>query len=459
MGNASSVPDDVLAKAAAWVNYGGDVSNRKKFLNVRATSRRGRDVVQHAVAAKQVYFLGYLQFRPEPYVVGPGRPVRLARTRAWPRETRSTPRHIEMMARVFGPGCTSLRTCGISPRTIEALQGFAAATRGALRKLCLYESGVTPATMVQICRHAPKLTSLKAAICHQIPEAEILTISALCPLLRKFEFKSQWPDSSPMERWAMHFPLLEDLILRSDATNRYRIGHEGSPSTALYRPTLLAGIAATARANTAATRLDLHTCHITRDVIDAIVGTPLGNRITALTEWEPDVEGNIEPDAILAAARGFPRLRELTIPKGSTMGGPGFYKTLMSVANLRELSIFSDDSTTDACITEVCAHSRLESLDLGELEGLTRGFVDGILAGTAARTLYRLVVSHCAEYGEVALRAADVLRLVRGCSELKYFDWHCAAELSSYAELRPETCAEISGLMKSRGGAFDRSDF
>ena len=176
-----------------------------------------------------------------------------------------------------------------------------------------------------------------------------------------------------------------------------------------------------------------------------------------------DVEGNIEPDAILAAARGFPRLRELTIPKGSTMGGPGFYKTLMSVANLRELSISGDDSTTDACVAAICAHSRLESLDLGELEGLTRGFVDGILAGTAARTLYRLVVSHCAEFDEfdegVALRAADVLRLVRGCPELKYFDWHCAAELSSYAELRPETCVEISGLMKSRGGAFDRSDY
>ena len=450
MGNASSVPDDVLAKAAAYVSSEyiqeyWHVSNRKQFLNVRATSRRGRDVVRHAVAAKQVYFLGYLQFHPAPAV--PGNDLTLA----WPRETRSTHRHIEMMARVFGPGCTSLRTCGSSPRTIEALQGFAAATRGSLKALSLYESGVTPAVMVEMCRHAPKLRSLKGPMCHRIPEAEILTISALCPLLRQFEFKSQWPDSSPMERWAMHFPLLEDLKLRSDATDRY--------STALYRPTLLAGIAATARANTAATRLDLHTCHITRDVIDAIVGTPLGNRITALTEWEPDVEGNIEPDAILAAARGFPQLQELTIPKGSTMGGPGFYKTLMSVANLRELSIFSDDSTTDACITEVCAHSRLESLDLGELERLTCFFVNGILVGTAARTLYRLVVSHCAEYGEVALRAADVLRLVRGCPELKYFDWHCAAELSSYAELRPETCAEISGLMKSRGGAFDRNDY
>ena len=454
MGNASSVPDDVLAKAAALVNYGGNVTNRQKFLNVRATSRRGRDVVRHAVAAKQVYFLGYLRFHPEPAV--PGNDLTLA----WPRETRSTHRHIEMMARVFGPGCTSLRACGRSPRTIEALQGFAAATRGALTELCLYESGVTPAVMVEMCRHAPKLRSLKGPMCHRIPEAEILFISAWCPLLKKLVFQSQWPDSSPMERWAMHFPLLEDLTLRSDATDRYQIGHDWNPSTALYRPTLLAGIAATARANTAATRLDLHTCHITRDVIDAIVGTPLGNRITALTEWEPDVEGNIEPDAILAAARGFPRLRELTIPKGSTMGGPGFYKTLMSVANLRELSISGDDSTTDACITEVCAHSRLESLDLVELEDLTRGFVDGILAGTAARTLYRLVVSHCAEFGEgIALRAADVLRLVRGCPELKYFDWHCAAELSSYAELRPETCAEISGLMKSRGGAFDRSDY
>jgi hypothetical protein len=456
MGNASSVPDDVLAKAAAYVSSEyiqeyWHVSNRKQFLNVRATSRRGRDVVQHAVAAKQVYFLGYLQFHPVPHVPGAS---------AWPRETRSTHRHIEMMARVFGPGCTSLRTCGISPRRIEALQGFAAATRGSLKALSLYASNVTPAIMVQICRHAPKLTSLKAAICHQIPEAEILTISALCPLLRQFEFKSQWPDSSPMERWAMHFPLLTDLTLRSDATDRYQIGHEWNPSTALYRPTLLAGIAATARANTAATRLDLHTCHITRDVIDAIVGTPLGNRITALTEWEPDVEGNIEPDAILAAARGFPQLQELTIPKGSTMGGPGFYKTLMSVANLRELSIFSDDSTTDACITEVCAHSRLESLDLGELERLTCFFVNGILVGTAARTLYRLVVTNTAEFGEgVALRAADVLRLVRGCPELKYFDWHCAVELSSYAELRPETCAEISGLMKSRGGAYERNDY
>ena len=66
---------------------------------------------------------------------------------------------------------------------------------------------------------------------------------------------------------------------------------------------------------TNASKLRFDSCHITRDVIDAIVGTPLGDRIETLGEVDKGNEAKLEPEALLAAARGFPRLAELHIPK------------------------------------------------------------------------------------------------------------------------------------------------
>ena len=97
-----------------------------------------------------------------------------------------------------------------------------------------------------------------------------------------------------------------------------------------YVPTRLDAISAVAR-STNATELDIGGAHILPELIDALVGTPFGDRIERFGNIDPewsDFDTNLEPEAVLVAARGFPRLQSLTIPQGSTMGGPDFYAKL-----------------------------------------------------------------------------------------------------------------------------------
>ena len=199
--------------------------------------------------------------------------------------------------------------------------------------------------------------------------------------------------------------------------------------------------------------LDLDACHITADVIEAIVGTPLGDRIRMLgfSDYTPQDETYIEPAAFLAAARGFPKLEEMHIPKGSTMGGPGFYVDLSRATTILTTLEISDVDTTDACVASACAHLRLTELALTKCGALTRSVVESITSGQAAGTLTDLRIKHCAEGpAPNPLRAVDVLRLVTGCPNVERFSWHCHRERHEYAELDEGPCKAIVELLAAR---------
>ena len=173
----------------------------------------------------------------------------------------------------------------------------------------------------------------------------------------------------------------------------------------------------------------------------------LGDRIHSLGFIEPDDDTAyprgtiIEPDAFLAAAHGFPKLKNLCVPMGSSTAGPGFYVDL-SRATSRIINLeICDVDTTDACvIATACAHLRLVRLTLCLLD-LTSSIVEGISAGRSARTLKGLCIRDSAIETDSPLRAADMLRLLQGCPNLYDLTWYIGeAHQSARAELDDAPC-------------------
>ena len=364
----------------------------------------------------------------------------------------STHRHIEAMGRVFGAGFNYLSVYKGPPERIAALETFVGCTVGGLRTLELGSVPVSIEVLVRMCHASPKLVRLEAPHNEPTPYSVISDIAVACPDLADVEFSTLGRDLgeySPAETWAGLFPRLRRLSL-------FGRGEMGG-----YRPTRLDAIRQTALV-TNAVELDVNECHITSDVIDAIAGTPFGDRIKALGICDHHdesiggwIEAQLEPDAMLAAARGFPNLEKLFIPQGSNYDGefgPQFFADFGRAATrLRSLRIASRG--TDECIAAACAHARLEYLQLENLQ-LTSGMVNAILAGQAAATLEDLYIDNCAEE---SLRAVDMLRLVTGCPRLKDLRWVIHVGTSEtpdrdavIADLG--TCRSIEQLLKSRGG-------
>ena len=272
----------------------------------------------------------------------------------------------------------------------------------------------------------------------------ILAVSVACPLLKTVRFSRLGRDTgeySPVETWARLFPQLQEFNLHG---GRW-VGYQPTRIDAIHECAL----------GSKAHFLHLDACHITADVIEAIVGTPLGDRIRMLgfSDYTPQDETYIEPAAFLAAARGFPKLEDIHIPEGSTMGGPAFYVDLSRATPILHTLEILDINTTDACVAAACRHLRLTHLALRGCGDLTSSVVESITGGQAAGTLTMLVIKHCAEgpaTGSIALRAIDVLRLVTGCPNVNYISWHCHRELHEYAELDEGPCKAIVELLAGR---------
>ena len=303
-------------------------------------------------------------------------------------------------------------------------------------QLILSHSHVSPEMLLRMCRASPKLRTLYGPKNVYMPDTTIAAISATCPELISVSLSQVGKNYSPAETWAHHFPRLGGLKLSRDGS--------------LYLPTQLDAIRNAALTCRHATGLEIDGCYITAAVIDAIVGTPVGDRLSALDDID-DEATNIEPAAFLAAARGFPELDFLVIPSGSRMGGPHFYIDLSrTTARITSLEIH-DFGTTDACIAAACSHLHLEWLELHELDLLTSSIVDGITRSQSTATLSHLKIAYCAQLPERSpLRAADMLRLVRGCPELDTLDWRCNNAFIDYAQLDRGTCQAIIDLLKSR---------
>ncbi len=394
MGTTSSLPEEVLTTKVAKYSF----ERRKEFLALRATSKSGLALAQRALSdgcvrgARDVHFSGEFT------------------NGEWPPEMQASARQVEAMGRVFGAGCIRLSAYGRSPERIAALDAFVRRTNGGLRTLNLYGTCVTAETLLRICRASPKLTTLQCPSSLAIPDTTVISISAACPDLNEVSFSHI--GHSPAETYEHHFPRLNHVNLLFDGGSRP------------YRPTLIDVIRETALTCRHARYLGLDGCHVTADVIEAIVGTPLGDSLPHLGEMDDDTV--LEPDAILAAARGFPEFCELRIPLDSTMPGPGFYIDLSrTTARITRLHL-QDRTTTDACIAAACSHLRLEYLELEYLGLLTSGIVDGITRSRSAATLSSLTIEYSAadppEPGS-PLRAEDVLRLLQGCPKLTCLTW------------------------------------
>ncbi len=414
MGVAASAPDDVLDRAAGWLK-------KEDVLLLRALSPRGRDVAGRAIA-KSIPDVCEANFPPTYSGLGP-----------W--ETRTPARAITTMGQVFGAGCTELQAAGVSSQTLAALQSFVRTTRGGLLVLSLWDARVSSDLLVQMCRFAPNLVKLVGPAYVDTTSDAIQQISGLCPKLQRVSFATSWTSFGPAEAWERYFPNLRVLSL-GKRVNR-------------YRPTALHAITEAAR-TTSAVDINIDGCHIFPDVVEAIVGTPLGDRITTFGCGRTAFITQVRPEAFLAAARGFPRLTEIGIPQDSPLPAPSWFADLARIRSLTSL-IIATENTTNAHVVAAFAHNQLESLELLELPHLTAGLGDAVAGTQSAAVLRELEIEECDQF-----RAADLLSLARACPKLTKLEWwrpDCAYEWDSDEEEENEDL--IDELIVGRGGEFD----
>ena len=432
MGTTSSLPEEVVITNVGAFSF----RKTKDFLSLRATCKLGADLARRALTSRSYSGSG----RHGSWSVQT-MPDNIDRFNS-PREIA---RYIEAMGRVFGMACESLFSYNLEittePEVVAALESYIGNTRN-LQFLDLGHTMIPVEVLVRICSMVPTLTSLEAPSRVAITDDAIRAISMTCRKLGAVKFSLLGRESaaySPAETWARHFPQLRALQCRGRKTKN-------------YRPTRLDAIRETALASQA-TELDVEGCHVTTDLIAALVGTPLADRIETIGDRYMRTT-NIEPDAMLAAARGFPNLAELWIPEGSVMGGPGFYVDLSRATNLTRLTSLHicDVETSDECVATACEHLQLHDLELVGLGCLTSsGIVRGITRSRSAKTLGYLVISRSAQGPDSPLCAVDVLRILRSCPDISWFNWYCDEGNRQYAALDDEPVKAIIELMKSRG--------
>ena len=428
MGVAASLPEDVQDKAACWLE-------RNDLLCQRAASPSARDAAQRAIAKKANPHVLKISFG---FGTGGLDSIRVGNA---PREMRAPSQSVVAMGNVFGAGCVELDAAGVSAQSVAALRSFVNATNSGLRKLSLYASGVSPADLVAMCQAAPNLLELSGPIYVETPHEAIVAIAAACPRLQQVKFSTLGSALGPAERWARFFPQLRTLALT--------IPHL---VPGLYRPMHLDIITEAAR-TTSAVELDLEGCHITADVIAAVVGTPLGDSLTCLSERCMALWTTIEPGALVAAVRGFPRLAELWIPKGTLSQDPAWYRDLAQIRSFSRL-VLSGHYTTDAHVIAACTYNLVETLEISWIPHghLTPSFIDGVISSPSAATLRKVQIIYCDGDG---ISAVDLLRLVQGCPRLKDVWW--AHDSSAVRDDPAED--EMGEILWSRGGRWSHDFF
>ncbi len=421
MGVAASAPDDVLERAAGWLA-------EKDVLCLRTLSPRARDLAGRAIARKMIPDVSYFQFRPADWNTSPS-------------EIRAPARAIAAMGQVFGAGCVRLGSCGVSSQKLAALQSFVLNTGGHLLELSLWSSGVSSDALVQMCRAAPNLVYLVGPAYVDTTSDAIQQISRLCPKLEAVTFATRWRQHSPAEEWERYFPNLRVLSL----------GKRGNR----YRPTALHAITEVARI-TSAVEINVHGCHIFPDVVEAIVGTPLGDRLTTFGCGMVDNFCRICPEAFLAAARGFPRLTKMGFPDEVyfhevPFDAPGLFAELARIRPLKNL-VIATSTFTEADVAAAFEHNQLESFALEGVDGLI--YLSDAVTGTqTAAVLRELVITLCNDF-----RAEDVLCLVRACPKVTRLEWQRGRNDDEESEFEWDSDeeatneAEIRELIVGRGG-------
>ena len=419
MGVAASAPDDVLERASGWLK-------KEDVLCLRALSPRARDLAGRAITRKAIPDIREVTFE------------RVDKNNWDEREMRAPARAVAAMGQVFGAGCVNLQACGVSSEKLAALYSFVVTTRGGLLELNLWQASVSSNFLVEMCRLAPNIVRLRGPTYVDTKLDAIQQISRLCPKLEAVEFATKWKSLSPAEEWERYFPNLRSL----------KLGRRQKR----YRPTALHAITEAAR-TTSAVEIDIDACHIFPDVVDAIVGTPLGDRITTFGCGMTANFTSIDPEAILAAARGFPRLTEIGIPEETPLPAPSWFAELARECRSLTSLIIGADNTTNAHVAAAFAHNQLQSLELSVLPDLTFGLGDAVVGTQTAAVLRKLVIDYCDHF-----RAEDMLSLVRACPKLTELEWRRSdpSEWSDWdSDEEDANEVEINELIEEgRGGTF-----
>ena len=465
---------DTLAYVSSWVP-------RSDLLALRVAFATGRDAVRRAVTIRPdchsfSNFDGLVS--REQYYYGPPISGQRVSTRA-----------IEAIGRVFGPGCRSLYFNATGSweagfrADLAALKSFVKSTDGGLEELNLRSTDLSLAELLELCRLCPRLTSLLIdCICtaplQKTGGLAIATpVTQICPMLScvklpsnfqhciQYKDKSTLPKSTPAETWEMLFPNLKKLSF--------------DPSTFRdYRPSLFEAIDDTIEKCKLATEVDFRECVVEPSFMDRLIRSPLATRLTRMSIDKATVE------TILHAARGFSKLRDLTLPNyigDNTMSWPswcwGAFPTKSGQSRpaavlefieglhrarpeLTRLSFGLGENVDDACVKRVFALFGLQCVEFKGNMLCARTIVDSLLASPCSKTLQEIQFDHVSspEGGptDTIFDSVSILRIIVDCPSLLKVTWKAGDILwdHEFEGCEPDTSklGYIDAILKSRGG-------
>ena len=470
---------DTLAYVSSWVP-------RSDLLALRVAFATGRDAVRRAVTIRPDcrYFNNEAGLVSREYYCGP-RSDNTVSTSA-----------IEAIGRVFGPGCRSLYFLPWRLMThdedIAAFKSFVKSTDGGLEELNIRSTNLSLAELLELCRLCPRLTSLHidCGLSYKLGKTGGLAIATavtqICPMLscvelpskceNRFHYKdelptfaSALPKSTPAETWEMLFPNLKKL---SFAATGYRD----------YRPSLFEAIDETIEKCKFATEVDFGECTVEPSFMDHLIRSPLATRLTRISISKPKSSGLSSHyqsvETILHAARGFSKLRDLTLPDyigdytpfGPFPTKPGQSKSAAVLdfiedlhrarPELTRLSFGLEENVDDACMKRVFALFGLQCLQLRESQPCARTIVDSLLASPCSKTLQEIQFHHVFSRDggptDTIFDSASILRIIDGCPSLLKVTWNAGDVLwnCEFEGCEPDTSklGRIDALLKSRGG-------
>lgn len=459
---------DTLAYVSSWVP-------RSDLLALRVAFATGRDAVRRAVTIRPDCrsFSNFDGLVSREHYYGPRVSGASVSTRA-----------IEAIGRVFGPGCRSLYFLAFSTEEEAALKSFVKGTDGGLEELNIRSTDLSLAELLELCRATPRLKSLHidcncSAQLQKTGGLAIATaVTQICPMLScvelpsncthriKYKDESTLPKSTPAETWEMLFPNLKKLSFDPSGYSD-------------YRPSFFEAIDETIEKCKLATEVDFGDCVVEPSFMDHLIRSPLATRLTRMSIDKATVE------TILHAARGFSKLRDLTLPDfigDKTMKYPswcwGAFPTKPGQSRpaavlefledlhrarpeLTRLSFGLGENVNDACVKRVFALFGLQCVEFKGNMRCARTIVDSLLASPCSKTLQEIQFHHvfCSPGGgptDTIFDSASIIRIVDGCPSLLKVTWNAGNIIwdSQFEGCEPDTSktGRIDAILKSRGG-------
>ena len=402
------MPPDTLAYVASWATRGD-------LLALRAAFAAGRDAARRAVTS-----------HPDCYEIAFERGL-------------VDMSAIKAIGRVFGPGCIRLSMMWqhkAQSALASALQSFVTSTERKLEEITLRDMPLSLEDLQKLCGACPRLERLDVRYTRSLLSgASVVEIASslrsLCPKLSHLDLPPGPRETArgAAESWAMKFPKLKVLHFGTGYIN--------------YRPELFDQIRETVAKCSLATEVDLCACLVHPDLIECLVRSPLGTRLTRLVL----TDSQISPLTILAAARGFQKLRDLELPDVVNCDA-GFFQLLYQVRpEIAQLHVGCESDIDDAGVKYLCNKFRLEALRFAVNRNLTVGVIDAICDSTSSKTLQEVEFDYTCR----SLEGSEFLSLAVGCPSLKKMTWNLA-NVDEFRASQATDLRRLSDLLESRGG-------